>query len=231
MSSTVPLYQGHIPTNPLQKAVLAVGSTLFGFIDPTRADLIAVLGETTGTCALASIRKKMLSDPTGREILGKKPVISLATLPSILKDLPEHTFGGAYYKWMELRGYDPDERTPVRLVDDEELAYVMLRYRQVHDFWHVLAGLGTSVQEEVAVKWLEMTQTGLPVAIGSAVFGGARCSLSEQYELVTKMIPWAVSCGRNADFLLNVWYERHFTDDINELRQRLNFVPYQRSKS
>ena len=30
---------------------------------------------------------------------------------------------------------------PVALVDDEELAYVLLSYRQVHDFWHVLVRL------------------------------------------------------------------------------------------
>jgi ubiquinone biosynthesis protein Coq4 len=30
----------------------------------------------------------------------------------------------------------------VRFVDDEELAYVMTRYRQIHDFVHCLLGLG-----------------------------------------------------------------------------------------
>ena len=42
---------------------------------------------------------------------------------------------------MTSHGFLADERAQVRFVDDPELAYVMLRYRQVHDFWHVLAGM------------------------------------------------------------------------------------------
>ena len=36
----------------------------------------------------------------------------------------------------------PDTRLAVRIVDDEELAYVMQRYREVHDLMHTV--LGTS---------------------------------------------------------------------------------------
>jgi ubiquinone biosynthesis protein Coq4 len=42
----------------------------------------------------------------------------------------------------------------VRFVDDEELAYVAQRYREIHDFMHVLLGLNSiSVHDEIAVKW------------------------------------------------------------------------------
>lgn len=46
---------------------------------------------------------------------------------------------------MKRHGFGVDSRAPVRFIDDPELAYVMLRYRQVHDFWHVLSGLDISV--------------------------------------------------------------------------------------
>lgn len=36
----------------------------------------------------------------------------------------------------------------VRFVDDEELAYVVARAREVHDFWHVLTGCHTNVSRE-----------------------------------------------------------------------------------
>lgn len=51
-------------------------------------------------------------------------------------------------------------RPSVRFIDDPELAYVMTRYRQVHDFWHVLSGLETDVFGEIALKWFEFMQTG-----------------------------------------------------------------------
>lgn len=45
----------------------------------------------------------------------------------------------------------------VRFVDDEELAYVAQRYREIHDFMHVLLGFDSiSVQDEIAVKWYVM---------------------------------------------------------------------------
>ena len=50
-----------------------------------------------------------------------------------------------------------------RFIDDEEKAFVFQRYKEIHDFWHVLVGLNTSVMEEIAVKHFEFAQTGLPV--------------------------------------------------------------------
>lgn len=44
-------------------------------------------------------------------------------------------------------------RPEVKFVDDAELAYVMKRYREVHDFWHVLTGVPTTVLGEIALKW------------------------------------------------------------------------------
>ncbi len=45
-----------------------------------------------------------------------------------------------------------------RFVDDPELAYVMRRMREVHDFWHVLFGCHTNVFGEIALKALEFVQ-------------------------------------------------------------------------
>jgi ubiquinone biosynthesis protein Coq4 len=43
-------------------------------------------------------------------------------------------------------------------VDDEELAYVITRAREVHDFWHVLFDCHTNVFGELALKALEFVQ-------------------------------------------------------------------------
>ena len=48
----------------------------------------------------------------------------------------------------------------LRLVARAICRFVMKRYRQVHDFWHILCGVGPSVLGEVAIKWFEMVQTG-----------------------------------------------------------------------
>lgn len=46
----------------------------------------------------------------------------------------------------------------VRFVDDPELAYVAVRSREVHDFWHVLFDCPTTVTGELALKMLEFVQ-------------------------------------------------------------------------
>ena len=46
----------------------------------------------------------------------------------------------------------PDERLPVQYVDDAELAYVMRRYREIHDITHVILGMNTNMIGEVTVK-------------------------------------------------------------------------------
>jgi ubiquinone biosynthesis protein COQ4 len=45
-----------------------------------------------------------------------------------------------------------------RFVNDPELAYVLRRMREVHDFWHVLFGCHTNVFGELALKAVEFVQ-------------------------------------------------------------------------
>lgn len=62
----------------------------------------------------------------------------------------------------------------VRFVDDVELAYVIQRYREVHDLFHSILNMPTNMLGEVTVKWVEAIQTRMPMCVGGAVFGAAR---------------------------------------------------------
>lgn len=42
----------------------------------------------------------------------------------------------------------PDSRADVKFVDNEELAYVMQRYREVHDLLHTVLGMPTNMLGE-----------------------------------------------------------------------------------
>jgi ubiquinone biosynthesis protein COQ4 len=69
-----------------------------------------------------------------------------------LAALPPNTFGHQYAVFMRSQGFVPEDRAPVRFVADPQLAYVLQRYREAHDFWHVLCAVPTSVQGELALK-------------------------------------------------------------------------------
>ena len=42
-----------------------------------------------------------------------------------------------------------------------DVAYVIARYRQVHDFWHVLCDLPPTVLGEIALKWFEWAEVSI----------------------------------------------------------------------
>lgn len=76
------------------------------------------------------------------------------------QSLPAGTFGHAYGDFMRRRSFLASDRPPVRFIDDEELAYVAQRSREVHDLWHVLFNCKTTVLGELALKAVEFVQVG-----------------------------------------------------------------------
>ena len=54
-----------IKLNLTQRALLTAGSAVGALTNPLRGDLVATLGETTGTAALVSMRNKMMMNTTG----------------------------------------------------------------------------------------------------------------------------------------------------------------------
>ncbi|XP_044296049.1 ubiquinone biosynthesis protein COQ4 homolog, mitochondrial isoform X1 [Varanus komodoensis] len=221
-----PLYPGHIPTSPLQKGLLAAGSAFMALYNPYRHDMVAVLGETTGYLALQNLREKMRKDPEGRRILQERPRISLSTVDIAgLRALPDGTFGREYVRFLDDNRVSPDTRMPVKFVDDEELAYVIQRYREVHDLMHTLLGMRTNMLGEIVVKWFEAVQTGLPMCILGAVFGPVRLNPRKLLILTTELIPWAVRSGSHASCILNVYYEERWEQTVEGLRREIGILP------
>ncbi|CAI5739501.1 unnamed protein product [Hyaloperonospora brassicae] len=217
------LYDAHVPTTPLQKLVLAVTSAVSVFANPNRSDMLAVLGDVTGRDALRRIHAHMCADPIGARILADKPVIRNHRIDrDRLRALPTHTFGHQYALFMDRYGFDADDRAPVRFVDDPELAYVMQRHRESHDFWHTLFGLPATVVGELALKYVEMAHAQLPVSALSAFVGPLRLSSDERRLLATVYVPWACRASKKAHSLHCVMYEEEFETPIEELRERLN---------
>jgi len=238
------LYPSHRPTSLIQKVILASQSAVTALIDPTRDDAvrfcfrrmtnttlsqniqfqIAVLGETTGYLALKGMYSRMKRDVKGREILEERPTISMDSIDfeRLRSDCQPGSLGSSYVSFMDSHEFNPDERKSVMYVDDEELAYVMQRYRELHDFWHVLLGLPPSVRGELALKWFELVQTGLPMTAISAVVGPSRLSSSESTSFWSVDVPWAIRSGQRAEFLMNVNVENLLNEPLDQLRKSLN---------
>lgn len=224
--------------NPPSRLLLAWQHAWTAFHDPTRADAVAAVGELTGTFALERLVQIMKHEAP--LLLQERPIVSKETLPyeqllenaidpSATSSNTDITFGQAYGYFLKQHGFDPDERDPIRyLPEDSDAAYVMLRYRQCHDFFHTLTGLPPTVSGELGLKWLELFQTELPLAAVACTVGSLRLEHPEEVQLVWQhYLPWAIRVHQKMRFgqLLCVYYEKEFDTPLNDLRQRLGIEP------
>lgn len=210
--------------NGWQRAAVALGSAVGALMDPRRADLIAALGETTGQPAFQRVLERMKRSPEGRAILLERPRV-LSTEVGHAWDLPPNTFGAAYARFMGSRNFSPDDRPPVRFMETEELAYVAMRAREVHDFWHTLFGLPTNLIGESALKVIEFEQMLLPMCFMSVIGGSARFSGRQRQLFYQHYFPWALKAGIQCTDLMCIYYERHFHEDLEDVRQRWGINP------
>ncbi|KAJ1524801.1 hypothetical protein ONE63_009673 [Megalurothrips usitatus] len=220
-----------IPTTFLQRALLSIGSASISLANPARGDMIATLGETTGSCALQMMLQNMENSTEGSSILSEKPRINSETLNiKKLQSMPEGSLGKAYSNFLLINGVSPDTRAPVQFVEDVELAYVMQRYREAHDLIHTILQMRTNMLGEVTVKWVEAIQTKLPMCIGGAVFGSIRLSKKQRQKYITNYLPWAIKTGWESKFLLNIYFEKRWDQSLEELQRELNIEPLELEK-
>jgi ubiquinone biosynthesis protein COQ4 len=241
-----PISFGCIPTF-IEQALIAIR-------DPTRADAVAAVGELTGCHQLQQLLRNMQRDPVGQEILHQRPLVSKATIPidalllraqrirerhqvqRALSTTSEEqipiSFGDAYGLFLLEHGFDPDERDDVKyLLENGDEAYVMLRYRQCHDYWHTLTELPPTVCGEIGLKLLELFHMHMPVAALSCLASALVKDLtpSEQHRIWNVYLPWARQQAAHMEqaqvSLLHVYYERELDTPLRELRRALHLQP------
>lgn len=140
-------------------------------------------------------------------------------------DMPANTFGAAYAKFMGSRNFSPDDRPPVRFMETDELAYVAMRAREVHDFWHTLFSLPTNLIGESALKVIEFEQMFLPMCLLSVIGGTARFSEKQRALFFQHYFPWATRAGMQCTDLMCIYYEQHFHEDLDDVRRKWGIVP------
>ncbi|THG93949.1 hypothetical protein EW026_g7414 [Hermanssonia centrifuga] len=175
---------------------------------PQRDDMVAAVGDLTSGPVLPTLRDRMLASPEGRRILKERPRINTKTVDmQKLALLPEGTVGHAYVKWLERCGVTPDTREP--------------RYRECHDFYHCIVNLPVDVTSELAVKFFEFANLGLPMAGFAAAFGHLRLSSSKRERLFKEYVPWAIKCGSTSQSLITVYWEERWSQNMDELKKEL----------
>ena len=97
----------------------------------------------------------------------------------------------------------------------------MQRYRECHDFYHCISSLPVNVESELALKFFEFVNLGLPMTGLAAAFGHLRLDSTKRSRLFREYVPWAIRCGTNAQCLISVYWEERWEQDVEELKNEL----------
>ncbi|PWN37299.1 coenzyme Q biosynthesis Coq4 [Meira miltonrushii] len=216
----------YVPLSRPHKFALTLGSLFASLINPARGDMIALLSELSGEPLLPKLREMMLSSPEGRSLMMQRPAINTQSVEmKYLEQLPENTFGKQYWNWLKWCNVGPDTRAKVRFIQDSELAYVMQRYRECHDFYHLMCSMPVNHLGETVVKIFEAAHMGLPVAFLSSIAGPLRLSNEERSSLMGTdgLAAWAWKMGKKSKPLIGVRWEEHWETDMDQLRASLGF--------
>ncbi|NWQ84309.1 COQ4 protein, partial [Columbina picui] len=157
----------------------------------------------------------------------ERPRIRLSTLDlTRLRGLPDGTLGREYVRFLEDNKVSPDTRMPPKFVDDEELAYVIQRYREVHDMMHTLLGMPTNMLgERQRLGGLRCPTPPLPATETPGPNSPVLSLRRKLQVLATELVPWAIRSGLNASCILNVYYEQRWEQSVESLREEIGIFP------
>ena len=210
----------------LKRAGIAINSALTAMRDPTRQDAVAAFGEVTGMGALVKMRNAMLLSTSGRRVLRERPIIDSNTVQQIESlNLKPSAFGSKYLEFLITNNLSPETRSKVLYIPDEELAYVMLRYRQIHDLWHCLANMPITVEGELGLKVFEFLETGLPMTLLASLVGPLRLNENERSVLMRTYVPWALENSYRSKGLMIFMYEDYWDKEIIQVQELTGIRP------
>jgi ubiquinone biosynthesis protein COQ4 len=199
--------------------------------DSTKTHEIHRVEEITGRPRFRALLSELGSTPEGRRLLADRPELSSERVDyDRLRALPATTFGGAYVRHLDGNGITADyQAAATRHVDDPDVAYLMRRFRQTHDVWHSLLGLGIAGHEEVIVHAFSFGQLRLPVSALIMVFGTLKhIVLERRWGALRHSMLEAYRAGREASPLMPVYWEDLWDAPLETVRVAYNVQPLER---
>ena len=199
--------------------------------DSTKTHEIHRVEEITGRPRYRRLLRDFAQSDEGRRIMELRPELSSDHVDyDALRALPEDTLGGAYVHHLDQHHLSADyQAAATRHVDDPDMAYLMRRFRQTHDVWHALLGLGVEGYEEVLIHWFTFGQLQLPVSVLIMIFGTMKHLVLEQrWATLRHSAGEAYRAGRDAKPLLAVVWEDMWAEPIADVRVEYGIRPLER---
>ncbi|MEZ4450530.1 MAG: Coq4 family protein [Nannocystaceae bacterium] len=217
------------PLALLHDAREVLAATLRVLRDSTRTEDIHRVEEITGRARVAElVGSARAGDPSIADLLRDRPVFDATTVDfEALRRLPAESLGGAYVRHLDDHGIEVHAaETSDEFIADADARYLIYRYRQTHDVWHVLVGVGIAGHEEVLIHAFAYGQVRLPVSAMIMALGGVKHLVLEgRWLALRRGLLAAYRSGRDADPLLGVRWEALWDRDLDEVRRRFGVRP------
>ncbi|MEE3717143.1 Coq4 family protein [Tumidithrix elongata RA019] len=164
------------------------------------------------------------SKPGVAELFQERYLAPSVNIEALLQ-LPQESLGHAYASYIKDSGFDPNFFRPLKVEDDA--SYFLLRMRQTHDIWHIVAGFGTDVFGELGLKAFELAQTHRTMS-AVLIAGGLLSTLfkhPEELDNLLNQIAIGYRLGTKAKPFLAKKWEENWERPLLEWRQELGVEP------
>lgn len=202
---------------PIERAAMAARAMRRLIEDPDDTRQVFYVGLLVNRRTYPMFLARFTTDDEGARLLRERPAIDSAHVDyDALRALPDTTLGGAYVRFLDANGLDPDLFQPPPGLP-EVPAYIAQRMRQVHDLWHVLTGYGPDVSGEVALQAFTWGNTGMASAKVVALAGALK--LAGKDPAIVRSVAEGYANGRRARFLASIRVEDHFGRELEDVRR------------
>jgi ubiquinone biosynthesis protein COQ4 len=219
----------HLPTTTTLDEWKTIAACVVNvLLDSNETEDIITAEELAARSQIAYLRSCGLMDTgEGPDIMRERPDLGDVDMDA-LRALPASTLGGAFARF-----FDNNKLTmklysvPALFTPDPDEAYLMCRYRHSHDIWHVLMDLSVEGHDEILLHAFSLPQSGMPSSVALMALGSLKHMLLEgRFGLMRTGLLAAYRRGRDASALLPVYWERHFEEDLDDVRARYGVRPW-----
>ncbi|MCA9588613.1 MAG: hypothetical protein KC657_25025 [Myxococcales bacterium] len=189
--------------------------------DHTRLDQVLELAVALNLPTIKRRWTEIAGSEEGRALLEERPKIDEAHVDyAALTRLPDGTLGREYARFLADNGISPAPFATPPDVGSEGAAWVMMRFRQSHDIWHVLTGYAPDVEGELLLQAFTFAQAKAPASAFLVLFGTLRYAWRFPRGYFRRLAR-AYRRGKATTFLGTVRWESLWERPVGEVRATL----------
>lgn len=190
-------------------------------LDPSRADVTPDIED-----GIIHLKATQLAIDYVKTLPGVAEIVRdryLAPSPNMaaLATLPEGSLGRCFADYIQETGFDPNYYRALPVTDDT--SYILTRLRQTHDIWHLVTGLGSSVNGELGLQAFCLAQIRIPLPVLLIAGGLLKTLLTAPEALgdLLEQIALGYRMGAKAKPFLAQRWEEHWDRPLEAWRQEL----------